>query len=84
MIICLAVSQTTSWNPESFARNACFVSDLGGLFLGLLEAKPKELILDLSARNFYRKFKVSSPTIFVTWTAIGSPTMFGFGSRSAN
>jgi len=41
------VSQNTSWNPESYARNARFVSDLGEPLLPLLAAKPGELVLDL-------------------------------------
>lgn len=41
------MSPTTSWNPESYARNARFVSDLGEPLLRLLDARPGELILDL-------------------------------------
>jgi trans-aconitate methyltransferase len=41
------MSQSTSWNPESYAKNARFVSDLGEPLLQLLEAQPGELILDL-------------------------------------
>jgi trans-aconitate methyltransferase len=41
------VSQTTSWNPESYAKNARFVSDLGEPLLRMLDPKPGELILDL-------------------------------------
>jgi trans-aconitate methyltransferase len=37
----------TSWNPESYAKNARFVSDLGEPLLQLLDARPGELILDL-------------------------------------
>jgi trans-aconitate methyltransferase len=47
MILCSEMSQTTSWNPESYAKNARFVSDLGEPLLQLLEPQPGELILDL-------------------------------------
>ena len=39
--------QTTSWNPDSYAKNARFVSDLGAPLLQLLDATPGEIILDL-------------------------------------
>jgi len=35
------------WNPESYAQNARFVSDLGEPLLDLLAARPAEMILDL-------------------------------------
>src|SRR4030095_9790072 len=38
-------SQT--WNPETYARHARFVSDLGSPVVGLLAPKPGERILDL-------------------------------------
>ena len=41
------MSQSTAWNPESYAKNARFVSDLGQPLLHLLDAQPGELILDL-------------------------------------
>lgn len=41
------MAQSTSWNPESYAKNARFVSDLGEPLLQLLDAKPREMILDL-------------------------------------
>jgi trans-aconitate methyltransferase len=47
MVISSAVDQTTSWNPQSYATNARFVSDLGEPLLLLLEPKPGESILDL-------------------------------------
>jgi len=37
----------TSWNPERYAKNARFVSDLGEPLLGLLKPQPGERILDL-------------------------------------
>jgi SAM-dependent methyltransferase len=41
------VSQSTIWNPESYARDARFVSDLGEPLLQILDPRPGELILDL-------------------------------------
>jgi trans-aconitate methyltransferase len=41
------MSQTTSWDPERYARNARFVSDLGAPLLEILAPRPGELILDL-------------------------------------
>ena len=41
------MAQTTSWNPESYAKNARFVSDLGEPLLRLLDPQPSETILDL-------------------------------------
>ena len=41
------MAQTTSWNPDSYAKNARFVSDLGAPLLQLLHATPGEIILDL-------------------------------------
>jgi len=36
-----------TWNPESYAKNARFVSDLGAAVLALLDPRPGECILDL-------------------------------------
>jgi trans-aconitate methyltransferase len=41
------MQQTTSWNPDSYSKNARFVSELGEPLLKLLEPKPREHILDL-------------------------------------
>ena len=41
------MSRTTTWNPESYAQNARFVSDLAEPLLRLLDPKPGEVILDL-------------------------------------
>ena len=41
------MAQTTAWNPDSYAKNARFVSDLGEPLLDLLQPKPGEAILDL-------------------------------------
>ena len=41
------MTDTTTWNPETYAKNARFVSDLGAPLVQLLEPLPGELILDL-------------------------------------
>ena len=41
------MSESTTWNPDSYAKNARFVADLGQPVLQLLEPKRGELILDL-------------------------------------
>lgn len=41
------MSSPTIWNPEIYAENARFVTDLGAPLLELLAPKPGEMILDL-------------------------------------
>jgi trans-aconitate methyltransferase len=41
------MNQRTSWNPQTYASNARFVSDLGQPLLQLLQPQPGDLILDL-------------------------------------
>jgi trans-aconitate methyltransferase len=41
------MSTAQTWNPEAYARNARFVSDLGSPVVDLLAPKPGERILDL-------------------------------------
>ncbi|HEX7229587.1 MAG TPA: class I SAM-dependent methyltransferase [Candidatus Binatia bacterium] len=41
------MSRSTTWNPETYARDARFVSDLGAPLLEVLDPQPGELILDL-------------------------------------
>jgi hypothetical protein len=41
------MSQTTAWEPASYAQHGRFVADLGEPLLHLLDPKPGELILDL-------------------------------------
>ena len=41
------MSETTSWNPDRYAKNARFVADLGAPLLELLAPRAGELILDL-------------------------------------
>ncbi|HEX5107436.1 MAG TPA: methyltransferase domain-containing protein [Vicinamibacterales bacterium] len=43
----MAVPTSQTWDPETYARNARFVSDLGAPVLELLAPKPGERILDL-------------------------------------
>lgn len=41
------MTPTTYWDPQNYAKNARFVSDLGAPLLQWLSPKPKERILDL-------------------------------------
>ncbi len=41
------MNRTTAWNPESYAKNARFVSDLGAPLMDLLEPSPGDVVLDL-------------------------------------
>ena len=41
------MSPTTSWNPDSYSKNARFVSDLGAPLLDVLDPRPGEWIIDL-------------------------------------
>jgi trans-aconitate methyltransferase len=41
------MNKTTSWDPQSYARNARFVADLAQPLLELLAPRPGELIMDL-------------------------------------
>ena len=43
----MTVSTTQTWDPESYARNARFVSELGSPVVELLAPRPGERILDL-------------------------------------
>ncbi|HYA35300.1 MAG TPA: class I SAM-dependent methyltransferase [Candidatus Binataceae bacterium] len=43
----MTVTHAQSWDPERYARNARFVSDLGAPVLGLLDPRQGERILDL-------------------------------------
>src|SRR5215831_16850237 len=45
--IILSVSTTQTWDPNTYAKNARFVSDLGLAVLELLSPQPGERILDL-------------------------------------
>ncbi|HEY7163337.1 MAG TPA: methyltransferase domain-containing protein [Candidatus Binatia bacterium] len=43
------MDKQTSWNPDIYAKNARFVSDLGQPLLALLNPQPGEIILDLGS-----------------------------------
>ena len=47
MLTLASMGKSTHWNPESYAKNACFVSALGEPLLELLNPKSGELVLDL-------------------------------------
>jgi trans-aconitate methyltransferase len=53
------MNQRTSWNPQTYATNARFVSDLGEPLLQLLEPQPGELILDLGCGDGALTEKIS-------------------------
>src|SRR5262245_7184217 len=54
------MARSTSWNPESYAKNARFVSDLGEPLLRLLDAEPGELVLDLGCGDGALTEKIAS------------------------
>ena len=54
------MSRSTGWNPESYAKNARFVSDLGEPLLQLLDAEPGDLILDLGCGDGALTEKIAS------------------------
>jgi len=60
MIICSTMSTSTSWNPEVYALNARFVSDLGEPLLQLLDPNPGEVILDLGCGDGALTVKIVS------------------------
>src|SRR6202012_315609 len=51
---------TQTWNPETYARNARFVSDLGGPVFELLDPQPGERILDLGCGDGVLTAKLQS------------------------
>jgi len=54
------MSQSTTWNPETYARDARFVSDLGAPLLQILDPQAGELILDLGCGDGALSAKIAS------------------------
>jgi trans-aconitate methyltransferase len=60
MLLSPVMAQTTSWNPETYSKNARFVSDLGEPLLNLLDPQPGEWILDLGCGDGALTEKIAS------------------------
>jgi trans-aconitate methyltransferase len=60
MLLSPMMSQTTSWNPDTYSKNARFVSDLGEPLLQSLDPRPAELILDLGCGDGALTEKIAS------------------------
>lgn len=43
----MSINQSSRWSPDDYAKNAAFVPALGAAALGLLDAQPGEMIVDL-------------------------------------
>lgn len=68
-----SMSAPTRWNPESYAKNAWFVSALGEPLLELLNPKRGELVLDLGCGDGVLTDKI----------ARGGATVYGIDASSA-
>lgn len=60
------MGESTCWNPESYARNAGFVSDFGASLLELLDPKIGNLVLDLGCGDgaLTKKIAASGCTVY--------------------
>ena len=56
---------STNWNPQTYAENARFVSDLGAPLLELLDAKPGDSVLDLGGGDGALTEKIAAMGCFV-------------------
>jgi trans-aconitate methyltransferase len=74
----------TSWNPESYAKNARFVSDLGEPLLQLLDARPGELILDLGCGDGALTERIASYGYAVIGVDSSLPQLEAAKRRSLN
>lgn len=66
------MSKTTTWNPDSYAKNARFVSDLGEPVLELLAPQPSEWILDLGCGDgaLTKKIAAAGSNVIGTDTSV--------------
>jgi len=64
------MSQSTAWNPESYARDARFVSDLGEPLLQILNPQPGELILDLGCGDGRLAEKIAPGAASWAWIPV--------------
>src|SRR5262245_58905464 len=64
MLILENMTQTTTWHPDGYAKNARFVSDLGAPLLELLAAKPGEAILDLGDGALTEKLLAAGANVY--------------------
>ena len=78
------MEQSTSWNPESYAKNARFVSDLGEPLLQLLDPEPGELILDLGCGDGALTEKIAGYGCAVIGADSSFPQLKAAKDRSLN
>lgn len=65
------MSRTTTWNPETYARDARFVADLGQPLLELLAPRKGEIIMDLGCGDGALTGKIArEATVFGTDASI--------------